>query len=235
MWFKTEKVFMEKIISVENLTFGYEKQLVLNDVSFSIAEGDFVAIIGSNGTGKSTLIKLLLGELFPVFGNISILGKGNSNSHNLLNIGYVPQVSLDSNSGFPATVKEIVLLNLFSAIGFMRFPKKKHKEQVLKTLEMVEMEQCANCQIGNLSGGQQQRVWIAKALVSNPKIIILDEPTTGIDTHSTEILLRLLTRLNKEQKITILMITHDINKISQHINRTLRLSEGSINEDKVGE
>lgn len=226
---------MEKIISVDNLTFGYEKQFVLNDVSFSIAKGDFVAIIGSNGTGKSTLIKLLLGQLFPVFGTISLFGKGNSNSSNLLNIGYIPQAGLGSNSGFPATVKEIVLLNLFSEVGFMRFPKKKHKEQVLKALELVEMEQYANCQIGNLSGGQQQRVLIAKALVSKPEILILDEPTTGIDTHSTDILFGLLTRLNQEQKITILMITHDINKISQYVNRTLRIEDGCINEVKVGE
>lgn len=225
---------MEHIISVENLTFGYEKEAILNHISFSIEKGDFVGVIGSNGTGKSTLIKLLLGQLFPVFGTICLFGEKQKNFKDWSKIGYVPQIGLGTAENFPATAKEIVLLNLYSQIGFMRFPKAKHKQQALQALKKVEMQDYANKQIGNLSGGQQQRVMIAKALVSDPQILILDEPTTGIDTHTSQLLFQLLRRLNKENGITIIMVTHDIKKTSQYVNRMLLLEDTQISEVPIG-
>ena len=134
-------------------------------------------------------------------------------SNNLDKIGYVSQISMSTGASFPATVEEIVMANLYSKIGFMKFPKKEHKEKVKEALKIVNMEDYSKRLIGNLSGGQQQRVMIARALVSDPKILILDEPTTGIDAASEEQLYNLLEKLNKESKITIIIVSHDFAKI----------------------
>ena len=163
---------MKNIISIENVSFAYNKENVLQDIILSIDEGDFVGIIGCNGSGKSTLMKLLIGQLSPSKGKIKLFDEDLDKSSKLDRIGYVPQISLSSGANFPATVEEIVMANLYSKIGFMKFPKKEHKEKVKAALKVVNMEDFSKRLIGNLSGGQQQRVMIAKALVSDPKIII---------------------------------------------------------------
>ena len=210
---------MKNIISIENVSFAYNKENVLQDIILSIDEGDFVGIIGCNGSGKSTLMKLLIGQLSPSKGKIKLFDEDLDKSSKLDRIGYVPQISLSSGANFPATVEEIVMANLYSKIGFMKFPKKEHKEKVKAALKVVNMEDFSKRLIGNLSGGQQQRVMIAKALVSDPKIIILDEPTTGIDAASEEKLYALLEKLNKDSKITIVIVSHDFAKISKYTNK----------------
>ena len=194
---------MKNIISIENVSFAYNKENVLQDIILSIDEGDFVGIVGCNGSGKSTLMKLLIGQLTPSKGKIKLFDEDLDKSSNLNKIGYVPQISLSSGANFPATVEEVVMANLYSKIGFMRFPKKEHKEKVKAALKVVNMENFSKRLIGNLSGGQQQRVMIAKALVSDPKIIILDEPTTGIDAASEAKLYALLEKLNKDTNLTL--------------------------------
>ena len=210
---------MKNIISIENVSFAYNKENVLQDIILSIDEGDFVGIIGCNGSGKSTLMKLLIGQLSPSKGKIKLFDEDLDKSSNLNRIGYVPQISLSSGANFPATVEEVVMTNLYSKIGFMKFPKKEHKEKVKAALKVVNMEDFSKRLIGNLSGGQQQRVMIAKALVSDPKIIILDEPTTGIDAASEAKLYALLEKLNKDSKITIVIVSHDFAKISKYTNK----------------
>ena len=228
---------MKNIISIENLSFAYNKENVLQDIILSVDEGDFIGIIGCNGSGKSTLMKLLIGQLTPSKGKIKLFNEDLNKSNKLNKIGYVPQISLSSGATFPATVEEVVMANLYSKIGFMRFPKKEHKEKVKEALRLVNMEEYSKRLIGNLSGGQQQRVMIAKALVSDPKIIILDEPTTGIDAKSEEQLYDLLNKLNKESNITIIIVSHDFAKIQQYTNKIFVVENNKVslmkNENEV--
>ncbi|MFQ7522933.1 MAG: metal ABC transporter ATP-binding protein [Terrisporobacter sp.] len=228
---------MKNIISIENLSFAYNKENVLQDIILSVDEGDFIGIIGCNGSGKSTLMKLLIGQLTPSKGKIKLFNEDLNKSNKLNKIGYVPQISLSSGATFPATVEEVVMANLYSKIGFMRFPKKEHKEKVKEALRIVNMEEYSKRLIGNLSGGQQQRVMIAKALVSDPKIIILDEPTTGIDAKSEEQLYDLLNKLNKESNITIIIVSHDFAKIQQYTNKIFVVENNKVslmkNENEV--
>lgn len=219
---------MKNIISIENVSFAYNKENVLEDIILSIDEGDFVGIVGCNGSGKSTLMKLLIGQLSPSNGKIKIFNEDIDKSNSLNKIGYVPQISLSSGANFPATVEEVVMANLYSKIGFMRFPKKEHKDKVKEALKIVNMEDYSKRLIGNLSGGQQQRVMIAKALVSDPKIIILDEPTTGIDANSEQQLYNLLEKLNKESKITIVIVSHDFAKISKYTNKIFAVENNKV-------
>ncbi|WP_297131157.1 metal ABC transporter ATP-binding protein [Terrisporobacter sp.] len=219
---------MKNIISIENVSFGYNKDNILNDIMLSIDEGDFVGIVGCNGSGKSTLLKLLIGQLNPSKGKVKFFNEEISKSNNLDKIGYVSQISMSTGASFPATVEEIVMANLYSKIGFLKFPKKEHKEKVKESLKIVNMEDYPKRLIGNLSGGQQQRVMIARALVSNPKILILDEPTTGIDAASEEQLYNLLEKLNKESKITIIIVSHDFAKITKYTNKIFMVENNSV-------
>ena len=212
-----------KILEVQNLSFSYNEVSIFENISFDIYKGDYFGIIGSNGSGKSTLIKLLLGFLNPLRGEIKINGYNIQDITNWSIVGYVPQNATSFNMSFPATVEEIVSMNISSKRGFnILFNKvelKKHRDKVYDVLKIVDMEKYANCLIGNLSGGQQQRVFIARMLVNDPKIIFLDEPTTGIDAKSEEAMYCLLAKLNEELGITIIMVSHDIGAIKVHANK----------------
>lgn len=210
-------------IKIENMSFGYEDGMVLKDVNLAVEEGDFVGIIGSNGTGKSTLIKLILGFLSPNEGTI----KGDYK-----NIGYVSQMGLSVKADFPATVREIVMLNLFKEIGLFKRPNKKHHKMVEDALETVGMLDKADKQIGQLSGGQQQRVMIAKALVASPEILIMDEPTASIDAENEQMLYELLYQLNKEKNLTIIMVTHSIEDIEESMNKVYVVQNKTVSRRK---
>lgn len=210
-------------IKIENMSFGYEDGMVLEDVNINIEKGDFVGIIGSNGTGKSTLIKLILG-LLPL--------KSGTIVTDYDNIGYVPQVGLAVKADFPATVREVVMLNLYKEIGLFKRPNKKHSEITDKILETVGMLDKADKQIGKLSGGQQQRVMIAKALISSPEILVLDEPTAAIDTESEHMLYDLLNKLNKENDLTIVMVTHSIESIEEFMNKIYVIKNKMVSRRK---
>ena len=219
---------MEKVIEVKNLNFGYDENLILKDINFVIEKGDYVGIIGENGSGKSTLIKLLLNINSPLSGEINILGENIKSFNRWSKIGYVSQKANSFNKSFPATVEEIVEANLFSSIGMFKFPNKYHKRQVYEALDVVGLKDYGKRLIGNLSGGQQQRVFIARTLVNKPSIMVLDEPTVGIDAKSEEAVYCLLARLNKELGITIVMITHDIGAVTVHANKIFCISGGSL-------
>lgn len=210
-------------IHIENLSFGYEDGMVLENVNMNINKGDFVGIIGSNGTGKSTLIKLMLGLLPLKSGNIIVEGE---------NVGYVPQVGLAVKADFPATVTEVVMLNLYKQIGLFKRPGKQHNEMVEKALDIVGMVDKADKQIGKLSGGQQQRVMIAKALVSSPEILILDEPAAAVDIENEHMLYQLLIKLNKERHLTIVMVTHSIESIEESMNKIFVIKNRTVNRRK---
>lgn len=229
---------MDKILEVKNLSFSYNETKIFEDVSFNINKGDYFGVIGSNGSGKSTLIKLFLDFLTPLEGEIKIAGHNVRNLPDWSNVGYISQRAISFNKSFPATVEEIIESNIFRKSGFSfinKNSKNQNKEKVYNALKIVNMEDSSNKLIGNLSGGQQQRVFIARMLVNEPKIVFLDEPTTGIDAKSEEAVYCLLAMLNKELGMTIVMVTHDISAITAHANKIGVAGNRKINIINTGD
>jgi zinc transport system ATP-binding protein len=221
---------MLSVIEVENVSFRYGSEPIFTKIGFSIYKGDFVALIGSNGTGKSTLLRLILGELAPATGHIRLFDQDIRQFKDWPKFGYVPQAGVQSIVNFPATAEEIVKAHLYSQIGLLRFPKKEHRDKTQRALALVDMAAYSKRLIGNLSGGQQQRVMLARVLVNDPAMMLLDEPTTGVDTQTVQSLYELLSRLNRETGLTIVMVTHDIGKAINYVSRILCLEEGSLVE-----
>jgi zinc transport system ATP-binding protein len=218
----------EKIVVVNNLSFSYGINKVLDNVSFYIEEGDFVGIIGTNGSAKSTLLKLILGLLKPDQGTIKLLNKNINEFKNFEEIGYISQNVRDFNQMFPATVEEIVAANLYLKRGLFSRLKEEDNLKVEEALKIVEMEKFKKRKIGNLSGGQKQRVFIARALVNNPKILFMDEPLVGVDLDSQTKFYNLMEKLNKNHGITLIMVSHDIGAISKKVNKILCLGDGKV-------
>ncbi len=207
-----------KVVEIKNLTVKYPDVKALDNVSFEVNEGDFLGIIGPNGAGKSTMFAAMLGLHNDYDGTIKFFGKDIKNSKNYLKqIGYVPQKPIFEKN-FPVTVKDVVRMGL---------QKKSNADRIDEILQQLWIHELGDRRIGELSGGQQQRVFIAKALVHKPKLMILDEPVTGIDQQSTELFFNILKELNSKQKITIIWSSHDldaVNKLANHVaclNRTL--------------
>jgi len=198
---------MQPIINVDNLSYYYDSFPSLDHVSFSVEKGDFLGIIGPNGAGKTTLFQCILGILNNFSGEISLFGSNiKQNKKYLLRIGYVPQKKSVEQT-FPATVSEIVSLGVMG--------RDIKKESIENAIDFVDLGAFRNKRIGELSEGQQQRVIIAKALVKQPELLILDEPTTGIDSVAQNKFYNLLTRLNKDRGITIVWSSHDMNAVEK--------------------
>ena len=198
-----------QIIEVNRLSYAYSGTLVLSNISFTIEEGDILGIIGPNGAGKTTLFSCMLGLRDDYTGTIKILGEEikKKKSKVFKSIGYIPQKNtVDQN--FPATVEEIVSLGI-SVTG------KTSKGKIALALETVDLLAQKDRRIGELSGGQQQRVLIAKAMVNDPKLLILDEPATGIDLEMQNKFYSLLKKLNQENKITIIWASHDLDAVNR--------------------
>ncbi len=221
------------IVEIEDLSYYYDKVNVLENINLQIKDGDFLAIIGPNGGGKSTLLKLILKLIYPQKGKIQKFVKEED-------FGYVPQ-NTNLNIDFPITALEVVLMgqlgNKRKIFGYL----KEDISCAMHSLEQVGMKEYANSKIGNLSGGQRQRVFIARALCSNPKIMLLDEPTANIDVKGQKEIYDLLVKLNKN--ITIVVVSHDISvllnyaKSVAHINKNLVFhkldnTNKNINEDE---
>lgn len=224
-----------RILEVENLSFAYRENYILKNVSFTVDKGDFVGIIGPNGSGKSTLVKLMLKILTPEKGQIKIMGEDIKRFNRWSKIGYISQKAITFNGDFPATVNEVVGVNLLADTGIFRKKPKDYDQRVFDALKKVGMQEYGHKLIGRLSGGQQQRVFIARVLITNPEIMILDEPTTGIDAKSEEALYCLLARLNEELGITVIMVTHDIGAITVHANKLVCLGEDGLTVHDTGE
>lgn len=202
------------IIEIEQLSYRYEKENVLKEIELFVPKHSFLAIVGPNGSGKSTLLKLMLGLLKLQHGSIRLFGEGIEKFKDWHLIGYVSQKANSFNSGFPATVYEVVGSGLTKKVGLFKFFKQKEHQKINDAIESVGMTAFRNRNIGELSGGQQQRVFIARALVSDPKLLILDEPTVGVDVKNVQSFYEMLGKLNKERGITLLLVTHDVGTIS---------------------
>jgi zinc transport system ATP-binding protein len=199
-------------MELEGVSFSYGKTEVLREVSFRLKRGEFLGIIGPNGGGKTTLVRLMLGLLLPDRGTIRILGmEPNAASHR---VGYVPQ-SMDLSRSFPISVMDVALMGRLSRARIGRRYSREDEEKARQALEKVGMWQHRHKLIGKLSGGQKQRVFIARALATDPEILFLDEPTASVDPEFQVNLYDILEELNK--RVTIVVITHDIGVVSSYM------------------
>lgn len=215
------------IISVKNLTIKYGSREILSGVSFDIDKGDYVGIAGQNGSGKTTLIKALLGLIEPESGEIMLENVPLKKFKEWKKIGYLPQSLALSNQLFPATVKEVVALGILSDKIFPKRLDAKDEEKILSALELLGILNIKDKLIGELSGGQQQRVFLAHALVSDPEILILDEPSTALDPEIRGAFFETLGKLHKKG-VTILLISHDVSHIGNFAEKLLYIDKKAV-------
>ncbi len=212
---------MKKILTCENLTASYDGVKVISSLSFSISEGDYLCILGENGSGKSTLVKCLLG-IKPADGGKITLGEGLRHT----DIGYLPQHT-SMQAGFPATVSEVVLSGCLGRRGLRPFYSSAEKEIAANAMKRLGIYELASRGCRELSGGQQQRMLLARALCSAKKLLLLDEPVTGLDPTASADLYSVISELNKKDKMTIIMVSHDIAKSLEYSSKILCLCSSS--------
>lgn len=219
-----------EVIQMKDVSFHYTGDVpILENVNICLNSGDYAILTGENGSGKSTFLKLLLGELEPDQGTVEIFGKkiGKADFKEL-KIGYVPQNSISGNKDFPATVEEVMMTGLYRPFK-KRLSRKACRQKITVALTELGMESFQKRRIGELSGGQQQRVMLARVLAADPGLLILDEPTVGVDSVSLEALAKVLQKKN-EEGLTILMVTHGNTKLFFGVNRHFKADEGGITE-----
>jgi ABC-type Mn2+/Zn2+ transport system ATPase subunit len=214
----------EPIIRFDHASFGFPGVIALKDISLSINAGEFVGVIGPNGSGKTTLCRAVLGLMAPVEGHLHIFDCAcdELRCHHRAKIGYLPQKGVVDRN-FPVTVLETVMMGRYGALGLFKRPRQNDQEIAIESLTHVGMERHKDTALGHLSGGQQQRVFIARALAQQPKVLLLDEPTTGLDITAQHNVIELVEHLHDELGLTVLLITHDINMIRSRVNRLVLL------------
>lgn len=226
-------------IELNNISFKYDEAPILERISFIVSEGEYLGIIGPNGGGKTTLLKIILGLLKPTEGTVRIFGKDPYLLKEKYRIGYVPQKAVQENKDFPATVFEVVRSGRVPRLGFFSGFTKKDIDAVEWAMEVSGIEKYRNALIGKLSGGERQRVFIARALASDPDILVLDEPTVGVDIGAQKKFYEFLSKLNTEHLLTILFVSHDVDMVSKEIKTVLCLNHNLVcygrPEDLLGE
>ncbi|HEU4744038.1 MAG TPA: metal ABC transporter ATP-binding protein, partial [Anaerolineales bacterium] len=211
------------ILDVQNITVRYNGRVALEDVTFHLHAGERIAVVGPNGAGKSTLFQVVSGVLQPSAGEVNIFG---SRPRGHVCIAYIPQRSqVDWN--FPVSVADVVMMGRSAKLGMLNWPHKSDWEYVHRALEIVELSDLAQRQIGQLSGGQQQRMFIARALAQEAELMLMDEPLSGLDTPSQEGLLNLLDTL-RNQHVTVMVATHDLDQAARHFDRIMLLNHRII-------
>ncbi|MEF3301959.1 metal ABC transporter ATP-binding protein [Paenibacillus sp. GYB003] len=204
------------VVSMENVTFQYEHRNVIERLDFNILQRDFVGLIGSNGAGKTTLLRMIVGLLKPSEGEIRLFGTPLAKFRDWERIGYVPQKNA-FNPLFPATVREVVMSGLYGRKKLFRRIGAEDAKKCDDAMHALRIEELADRQIGRLSGGQQQRVFLARALVNNPELLILDEPTVGIDSETQESFFHMIRHMHQRHNITFLMVSHDIEMMHAYL------------------
>jgi ABC-type Mn2+/Zn2+ transport system ATPase subunit len=216
----------ESIITLDGLAIGYDGQAVLSGISLAIARSSFTAILGANGSGKSTLLKTLLGLQPPVAGRIHF---GSPPV-----FGYVPQ-TVELDPLFPLTGFDVALMGTYGRVGPGRFPPHAERQLVHDCLRATAADGFAHKKFSRLSGGQKQRVLIARALATRPDVLVLDEPTAGVDAAATHNLLEFISQIHAERKLTILLVTHDLPLVRRHAQQIIWLHQGRVLHGTVAE
>jgi len=216
------------IFEIKEMTFGYRKDLILKKLTFDISEGEFLSVTGPNGTGKSTLLRLMSGFLKPSEGSVKFMGQkldSVNQSELARKLAFVLQ---DSFINFPYTVREIVSMGRFPFLGTFQNESKDDKNIINIAMEKTGVFNLAERPVTELSGGERQRVMIARALAQTPSVLILDEPTSSLDINYQIDILDTIKLLNRDEHITIIMVAHDLNLACQYSDRLLLLSKGSV-------
>ncbi|MEN8262592.1 MAG: metal ABC transporter ATP-binding protein [Nitrospirota bacterium] len=218
----------EDCIELEDVNYGFNDQPVLEHISFAVNSGDYLGIIGPNGGGKTTLIRIMLGLLKPTSGKIKIFGQEIHHFKARYKLGYVPQRAAHEEFYFPASVAEVVQSGRTAKVGLFRRYRQEDHAAIRQAMDIAEISQLKDRLIGELSGGERQRVFIARALAGEPGILILDEPVVGVDIASKDRFYAFLKHLNKEEKITIIFVSHDVGAIAHEVNGVLCLNRRLI-------
>ncbi len=206
-----------QILKAEDLTIAYGAVVAVKEVNFSVSEGEYVCVVGSNGSGKSSLIKGILGLVPISAGKLEF-------SISMENVAYLPQVNL-AERDFPATVMEVVMTGTQKKAKRLPFYSKKDVEAAEKALDTLHIQDLKNKRIGQLSGGQQQRALLARALCREPKMLILDEPCAGLDSHITQEFYSMISDLNHTKGITLIMVSHDMDQVKKNAKRVLEINQ----------
>lgn len=204
-------------IVCRDLTLGYDKKIISSNISFSVNSGDYLCIVGDNGSGKTTLMKALLGLVSPIDGTIERSAAANGGG-----IGYLPQMS-ELQLDFPASVEEVVLSGCIGRMGFLPIYGKREKSRVLSNMKKLGIDGLQKRPYKELSGGQQQRVLLARALCAADKMILLDEPVSGLDPSATAEMYRIIETLNRDDRMTVIMISHDIGSAVKYASHILHV------------
>lgn len=215
-------------LEVEDVSFSYNQSPVLEKVSFSVKDGEYLGIIGPNGGGKTTLIKIILGLLTPDSGQVKIFGRDLKDFREKALIGYVPQRASQTVAQFPATVEEIVQSGRTARVGILRRFRPSDWHAIEKAMIVADVNEYKTKILDELSGGERQRVFIARALAGGPKILILDEPSIGIDLTSQEKFYSFIEHLNQDQGLTIIFISHDIDVVAHEAKSLLCLNKNLV-------
>jgi len=211
------------LVDIEDAWVRFGDKWVLKSIYLKCYEGEILGIVGPNGGGKSTLLKLILGLIKPEKGSVLLFGR-KPGKQSRLNVGYLPQISHAERS-FPVTALDVVVMGLYQQMGLIHRLLNRHKQAALEKLEQVGMAEHADKPFGVLSGGQQQRIQIARALVSRPKLLVLDEPSTGVDSVGQEDFYELLAGLrDSQERISVIMVSHDIGVVTSHADRVACLN-----------
>jgi manganese/zinc/iron transport system ATP- binding protein len=217
---------MSALVTFDRATLGYGRRAVLTDLTFEIPEGDFLGLVGPNGAGKTTILRALLGTHGPISGTVTTAPG--------LRFGYVPQRDQVDYS-FPLKVSDVVMMGRYDRIGLGRRPSQSDRDRALAALDQVGIVNLAERSLTALSGGQKQRTLIARALVGEPNVLVLDEPTNGMDLVSTTQILSLVRELHERTGLTVLMVSHALNEVANYVDRIALVVEGGFRIGSVAE
>jgi len=217
----------QEVITLDKVSFSFQDQKVISDLSFGIKERDFIGLIGTNGAGKTTLLRIIVGLLKPMSGQVRLFGVPAQQFKDWNRIGYVPQKN-SFNPLFPATVREVVLSGLYGRNKLFKSITKADHMKCDDALHAMGIEDLSSKRIGQLSGGQQQRAFLARALINNPSLLILDEPTVGIDVETQQSFFHMIKHMHQHHNITFLMVSHDMEMISSYLGQQPAAENGKL-------
>ncbi len=215
----------DPVIKLTNVTVTLGGRIVLKDITLSVAKGEFLAVLGPNGSGKTTLLRTILGQIQPMSGEVLTFQQSPVQlGGERCRLGYVPQIE-NTDRNFPIHVKDLVMMGRYGRLGLFRRPGRADEAAAARAMSQVGIESLSDRPIAELSGGERHRAYLARALAGEPELLLLDEPTAGVDVAATEGLYQLLQNLQRELGLTLVMVSHDVGVVSQHVNQIACLNQ----------